>query len=175
MKSKVPYTEHFPAVMEALTTRGLLLGSYGPDGRPNAMTIGWGTLGVTWGLPMWVVLVRPSRHTWACIEHSRAFTVNVPPPALASVCDDCGTLSGRDTDKLTRCKLTVEPCAVNAPALAECPLVYACQVVHFLDVLPERLDKKIRSGAYRAGDYHRVYFGEIVEVRAEPDAAARLG
>jgi flavin reductase (DIM6/NTAB) family NADH-FMN oxidoreductase RutF len=124
---------------------------------------------------VWVVLVRPSRHTYACIEHAKAFTVNVPPPALAAACDDCGTLSGRDTDKFARCRLTVEPCAVDAPAIAECPLVYACRVVHSLDVLPERLAQKVRADAYRSGDYHRVYFGEIVAATAEPDAAARLG
>jgi flavin reductase (DIM6/NTAB) family NADH-FMN oxidoreductase RutF len=174
MRQPVDWSAHYPAVMRALTSRGLLLGSRAPDGRPNVMTIGWGTLGVTWGLPMWVVLVRPSRHTFACLEHGRAFTVNVPPPALAAACDDCGSLSGRDTDKFTRCRLTAETCAVDAPAIAECPLVYECQVVHTLDVLPERLAKKIQSGAYRSGDYHRVYFGEIVVTRAEPDAAARL-
>jgi flavin reductase (DIM6/NTAB) family NADH-FMN oxidoreductase RutF len=168
MKPPVPYAEHFPAVMEALTTRGLLLGSFGPGGRPNAMTIGWGTLGSVWGLPLWTVLVRPSRHTWAGIERHQAFTVNVPPPALAAACNACGTLSGRDTYKFAHCGLTAVPTAVDAPGIAGCTLVYACRVVHALDVLPDRLDAKIRAGAYRSGDYHRVYFGEIVEVKASP-------
>jgi flavin reductase (DIM6/NTAB) family NADH-FMN oxidoreductase RutF len=175
MKPPVPYAEQFPALMEALTTRGLLLGSYGPDGRPNAMTIGWGTLGSVWGLPVWTVLVRPSRHTWAGVERHQAFTVNLPPPALAAACTLFGTLSGRDVDKFARSGLTAVPTAVDAPGIAECALVHACRVVHALDVLPDRLVPKVRSGAYRSGDYHRIYIGEIIEATARPGAGAAEG
>jgi flavin reductase (DIM6/NTAB) family NADH-FMN oxidoreductase RutF len=175
VKQKVPHTEHFSAVMEALTSRGLLLASYDAAGKPNAMTIGWGTVGSIWGLPVWIVLVRPSRHTHACIERRGAFTVNIPPAALAGACATCGSTSGRDTDKFARCGLTPEKAsAVDAPIVAECPLVYECRVVHSLDVLPERLAPAIRSGAYQSGDYHRLYFGEILAARAEPDAGRLL-
>lgn len=176
MAPDADWTVHYPAVMRILRGPGLLLGSTGPEGNPNAMTIGWGTLGVTWGLPMWVVLVRPSRHTYACIERRQAFTVNVPPSDRHDACRICGTQSGRDADKLALCGLTAQKAAsVDAPFLVECPLAYACRVVHFLDVQPDRLAGRIRSGYYRAGDYHRVYFGEVVEVMAQPEAAGRLG
>jgi len=171
----IDWTAHYEAVMRTLTGQGLLLGSAGAAGKPNLMTIGWGTLGSLWSKPTWIVLVRPSRHTHACIEHGKAFTVNVPPPSLAPACQTCGTMSGRDVDKFARCKLTAVPgVTVPVPTVAECPLVYECRVVHSLDVLPERLDPKVQSRAYRSGDYHRVYFGEILAARAEPETGRLL-
>ena len=175
-KLKIKYTDHYVAVMEALNSHGLLLGSYDAAGKPNLMTIGWGAIGTIWGMPVWIVLVRPSRYTYQCIEHSGGFTVNVPSPAMGLACAACGSTSGRNRDKFAECKLTPERAAtVLAPAVAQCPIVYECQVVHRNDVLPERLDGEIISGAYTAGDFHRVYYGKILTVRAEPNAAELLG
>lgn len=169
------YTQHFDLVMKALTSRGLLLGSYDAAGKANLMTIGWGSLGSVWGMPMWTVLVRPSRYTWQCIEHSKAFSVCVPTPAMKDACSLCGTKSGRNMDKLAACRLTSRPGdSANAPDVAECPIVYQCQVVHSNDVIPSRLAAEIQTGAYRSGDYHRVYFGKLLAVRMDPDAASRL-
>lgn len=174
-KREIPWTDHYQAVMDALRSRGLLLSAYGPDGRPNAMAIGWGLLGCVWGLPIWTVLVRPSRYTYRCIEHSKAFAVNVPGPDLAEACALCGSKSGRDMDKLSACNLTVERAsAAAAPTIAECPIHYVCQVVHFNDVLPPNLADEVVASAYAGGNFHRVYFGKIVAVRAAPDAAKRV-
>ena len=174
-KENVHYTHCYDLVMEALTGDGLLLGAYDEAGKPNIMTIGWATLGTIWGLPMALALVRPSRYTYGCIEHSGAFTVNAPTAAMAKACAVCGSKSGRDVDKFAECGLTAEKAdTVNAPAVAECPIVYECTVVHTNDVIPERLDPEIDSGCYPAGDYHRIYFGKILAVRAEPGASDLL-
>lgn len=170
-----PYSRHFEAVCNVLTGRGLLLGSYDASGTPNAMTIGWASIGSIWGLPIFSVLVRPSRYTYSCIEHTGCFTVNVPGADLGLACAVCGSKSGRDLNKFEECNLT-EKCALNvlAPAIDQCPLVYECRVVHHNDVLPERLANEILAGAYTDGDFHRVYFGQILHVEAAPDAADLL-
>ena len=173
-RNKVNYTEHFEAVMKAMTSRGLLLGSYDSSGKANIMTIGWGQIGSTWGLPLWTVLVRPSRYTHQCIEHTGCFTVNVPGEDLAAACATCGTLSGRDIDKFADCDLTVEKASsVLAPTVGQCPLVYECQVVHRNDVSPTDLDPRITAHAYRSGDFHRLYFGLVRAVYGAPDLASR--
>ena len=169
------YSQHFEAVMKALTSRGLLLGSYDASGKPNIMTIGWGSVGSIWGIPLCIVLVRPSRYTYQCIEHTGCFTVNVPAEELSAACAVCGTLSGRDRDKFGECDLTAEKAgSVLAPTVAECPIVYECQVVHSNDVVPEKLAEEIVSGAYVNGDFHRVYFGKILAAGAAENAATLL-
>jgi len=175
-KEKIDYTQHYEAVMGAMTGGGLLLGSYDAAGKANVMTIGWGSLGSVWGVPLWIVLVRPSRYTYRCIEHSGCFSVNVPRPDMHDVVVACGSTSGRDVDKFAECMLTAEKgSAVLAPVVAECPIVYECQVVHSNDILPAKLADEILSGAYVDGDFHRIYFGKILSATAEPDAAKILG
>jgi flavin reductase (DIM6/NTAB) family NADH-FMN oxidoreductase RutF len=174
-REKLKYTQYYESVIEKLTSHGLLLGSYDAAGKPNVMTIGWGTLGNVWGLPMWMVLVRPSRATYANIEHTGCFTVNVPGDDLSYAAAVCGTQSARDVDKFAECKLTAErgP-SVLAPMVAECPIVYECQVVHSSDILPKKLADEILSGAYVDGDFHRMYCGKILKVHIADDAAERL-
>ncbi|OPX34868.1 MAG: flavin reductase, partial [Desulfobacteraceae bacterium 4484_190.1] len=44
----------------------------------NTMTIGWATIGYVWRKPVFMVLVRDSRHTFGIIEKAADFTVSVP-------------------------------------------------------------------------------------------------
>ncbi len=171
-KSKINYYDHYSGVMDIMTSQGLLLGSYDATGKANVMTIGWGSIGSIWGIPVWIVLVRPSRHTYQCIEHGGCFTVNVPTRDMGMVSAKCGSSSGRDTDKFAACGLTAERgMTVLAPTVAQCPIVYECQVIHSNDVLPAKLADEILSGAYVDGDFHRIYFGKILDARAEKNAA----
>jgi len=174
-KSPMGVFDNYSAVVDRLGSEGLLLGSYDSAGKANFMTIGWGALGIVWSLPVWVVLVRPSRYTYGCIEHSGCFTVNVPTPAMAEACAICGSRSGRDTNKCELAGLSPLPgLQVTAPTVSECPIVYECKVVHRNDVLPKALAEKIITGAYPKGDFHRVYFGEVLSAMADVGAAELL-
>ena len=174
-RQKIEYTQYFEQVMRTMTARGLLVGSYDAAGKGNLMTIGWGALGALWGLPLWMVLVRPSRYTYRCIEHSGCFSVNVPTEAMAGACGICGSKSGRDMDKFAECKLTLEKAtSVLAPTVKECPIVYECRVIHSNDILPSKLAEEVLRGAYVDGDYHRIYFGQVLHLTADPNAAQLL-
>ena len=174
-KRKMDFTDHYDEVVRIMRGRGLLVGSYDAAGKANLMTIGWGAMGSIWSIPVWIVLVRPSRYTYPCIEHSGCFTVNVPPEGLSMACAVCGSKSGRDTDKFAACNLTArKAAAVLAPAVEECAIVYECQVVHSHDVLPAKLADEILSGMYVSGDFHRVYYGKVLGAYAEEDAAELL-
>jgi flavin reductase (DIM6/NTAB) family NADH-FMN oxidoreductase RutF len=101
--------------------------------------------------------------------------VNVPSASQAMACALCGSKSGRDADKFDLCKLTAERSAsVLAPGVAECPIIYECQVVHSNDVQPSKLTDEILSGAYQDGDFHRVYFGKILATTALEDPGKLL-
>lgn len=173
--TEVPYTRYLLETLSLLEDPGLLLVTQGRDGRPNAMTIGWGTVGVIWGKPIFTVLVRPSRYSYRLLEEGKAFTVCVPSEDLYDAVDFCGTRSGRDYDKFHECGLEPLPSLrVAVPGIAGAPVIYECQVVHWNDAVPEHLTADIRASAYPSGDFHRVYFGEVLAVRALPDAAALL-
>jgi len=151
---------------------GLLLASLDPDEKPNAMVIGWGSVGIIWSRPMFVVLVRHSRYTYECIEASGDFTVNVPSPGMAEAVEFCGTVSGRDHDKFAECGFTIgQSQSIISPYIDECELVYECQVVQHTDVVPENFAPEIIDQFYAGGDFHRIYFGEILLTLAEEDFA----
>lgn len=174
-KMTMRYTDYFAETMRRMREDGLLLATAGADGRPNVMTIGWGTIGSIWGRPVFIVLVRPSRHSYGRLEESGDFTVNVAPRELAETIAYCGTVSGRDHDKFQERRLTTVPGRqVRAPIIQECVIHYECRTIHRNDVAPEALTQAVLEQYYAQGDFHRVYFGEIVAAYADEDAARRL-
>ena len=167
-KVDVDYRDYFAQTMDGLDGSGLLLVSVGRDGRPNVMTIGWGTVGTIWSRPIFVALVRPSRYTYGLLEQTGDFTVNLMPVELADVVAYCGEVSGREHDKFAERELVLAPGAkVKAPVIEQALLQYECRTVQKTDVVPEHFDPAIVGRFYPQGNYHRVYFGEILAVRAE--------
>jgi len=167
----VSYTDYLPQTLALLKDPGLLLVAAGKDGKPNAMTIGWGTIGIIWRRPIFTVLVRPSRYTYQLMEQSNSFTVCAPAESQFDAVDFCGTRSGRDYDKFAECDMVPLPSTkVSAPGIAGCPIIYECRIVHYNDVEPACLAEERRADCYPAGDFHRIYYGEIVAVRALSEA-----
>lgn len=163
---------HYPALAretnERMSNEGILVASLDGGGKLNPMTIGWGVFGSIWGRPMFTVLVRPSRYTYGCIEKTGDFTVNVQPSDRRDIVDLCGTVSGRDRSKMFELGLTPLPSRrVKSPGIADCPLVFECQVVHKNDLVPSELPEGITSEFYPEGDFHRVYFGQILAVSVD--------
>jgi flavin reductase (DIM6/NTAB) family NADH-FMN oxidoreductase RutF len=174
-KVEASLTDYLEETMSKLRNPGLLLVSADADGKPNAMTIGWGTIGVIWGKPIFIVLVRPSRYTYKLMEQGDDFTVNVPSADMGDAVAFCGTKSGRDYDKFAEKGLTAVPGKkVKSPIIDQCVIHYECKIVHKNDVLKDKLTEGIISSAYSSGDFHTIYYGEILSVYASPDAREKL-
>lgn len=172
-KIEIPYDAMLKETLTALGSGGLLLVTQGKAGKPNAMAIGWGAAGPIWGMPLFVVLVRPSRYSYTLLEENGDFTVNVMPEPMTDVVTYCGTVSGREVDKLAEKHLTALPgTQCRTPIIAESRLAFECRTMMSNDVIPARLDASIRDSAYPSGDFHRVYFGKILCVRADPSVAS---
>ena len=172
-KLEVPYDKYAEQI--AAVGEGFLLTSRDANGRPNTMAIGWATLGRVWERPMFVALVRPSRYTYDCLEATGDFTVNVTYPEMHDDLMYCGTVSGRDHDKFAERGLTAaDSVTVASPYIEECGLIYECKVVQYTDVVPANFAPQIIEGCYPSGDFHRVYFGEILRTAADGDFATRF-
>jgi flavin reductase (DIM6/NTAB) family NADH-FMN oxidoreductase RutF len=163
-RREVPYTYKLDLLFERLrTNEGVLLASTKRSGESNVMTISWGMVGIIWDRPVFVVLVRPSRYTYEFIEDSGVFTVNIPAPDMSDFVALCGTNSGREMDKLAVGAVRVsEGHHVRTITIGGCPLVYECRVIHKNDVAPAELPPDILQGLYSTGNFHRLYYGEIL-------------
>lgn len=165
MKKEVNVFEYTPAILNSMK-KGILLTTK-LDGKVNTMTIGWGSIGIEWGKPVFVAYVRESRHTRRLLDESGEFTVNIPMgPIDGSILGFCGTKSGREVDKIKAMGLTLEePAVISVPGIRELPLTLECKVI-FRNVQDEsRLPVPIQDRYYsaiNAKDYHIAYYGEIV-------------
>ena len=154
---------------------GLLLVTAGKDGKPNAMTIGWGLIGTMWRKPSFIVAVRLSRYTYKLMEESDSFTVCLPAKEMKNVLDICGTKSGRDIDKFKEFNLSKEKgYSIEAPFITECPVHYECKIAFKTELKPGQLIDELENDAYPGGDYHILYFGQIKGVYAKVNASKIL-
>lgn len=123
------------------------VGTYDADGKPNVMTAAWG--GVVCSKPPCVaVSLREATYSHAALMARRAYTVSIPSVTNAKEADYFGIASGRDVDKFAVTGLTPAKSEhVDAPYVAEFPLVLECKVVHIHEL-----------------GLHTQFVGEIVNV-----------
>lgn len=130
-----------------------VIATYDAAGRANAMTVAWGGLCCS-DPPSIAIAVRKNRYTYENIIARQAFTVNIPSTAYAAEADYFGIVSGRKEDKFAATGLTaVRSEFVDAPYIAEFPLVLECALRHeipigaHVQIIGEILDVKVDAAA----------------------------
>ena len=128
------------------------------EGEYNIITLAW--VGTVCSEPPTVGLgIRPSRYSHKLIENSREFVVNIPTTKILKETDYCGVTSGKDIDKFSKTKLTVEQAdKVKSPLIQECPINMECI-----------LKNKVPLGT------HDLFIGEIVQVHVDQEILDEKG
>ncbi len=164
MKKFVDPFDYAGAICKAMG-KGILLTTK-CDGKVNTMTIGWGMLGIEWGKPIFLALVRESRHTMQMLNGNGEFTVNIPVCEIdKKILGFCGTKSGRDLDKIQAMNLTLEePEKISVPGIRELPLTLECKVLYRQAQNANGLSQEIISRYYpgEVQDHHTAFYAEIV-------------
>jgi flavin reductase (DIM6/NTAB) family NADH-FMN oxidoreductase RutF len=140
------------------TTPVWIITTFDPDGRANAMTASWG--GICCSRPPCVsVSLRKATATYGYLTGRGAFAVNVPSSEQVAVADYFGTVSARDVDKIQAVGMTaIASDLVDAPYLAEMPMVLECRLLHQLEI-----------------GLHTLFVGEIVDVKADAEVLGAHG
>ena len=150
-KSIGPRTMAFP-------TPVWVVGTYDQDGKPNAMTAAWASICCS-KPPAIGVSLRKATYSYGNLVAHQAFTVSVPSEAHVREADYFGMATGRDVNKFAAARLT--PAAstlVDAPFVAEFPLVLECKLIHTLEI-----------------GLHTLFIGEILDVKADVDVLGDKG
>ena len=131
----------------------------------NTMTIGWGSVGIVWGKPVLMVMVRPSRYTYDLMEKTDEFTVSVPKyDTMKKELSFCGSKSGRDVDKFKECSLGItEGRKIKTPVIDDCEIFYECRILYKDILKAEKIDENIMDRCYPSDDLHMLYYGQIIE------------
>ena len=129
----------------------MLATSIGKEGKPNIITLAW--TAILSASPFLVgIAVSPRRHSHKLISETKEFVLNLPSAGLEEQVMLCGTVSGRDTDKLKRAGLTAEKSEkVSVPRIKECYAWLECKVVN----------------SFVTGD-HTLFVGEVVATGRKP-------
>jgi len=141
-----------------LPTPTWVIATYDARGKPNMMTAAWA--GVCCSKPPCIcVSLRAATYTHGNIKRRKAFTVNVPGQNYVAEADYAGLVSGRTRDKFADTGLNaVKSELVDAPYVAEFPLVLECRLLHVFEL-----------------GLHTQFVGEIVDVKANEEILGEDG
>lgn len=163
---EIRYEAYAGRVLEQLPKGAFL--TTAADGKTNAMTIGWGSVGYMWKRPVFTVMVRKSRYTYALIEANPQFTVSVPLGDMQAALALCGSKSGRDTDKFAAAGLVALPGQkVAVPVIGGAGLHFECKAVYKQAMGAAELDEAVAGQWYADNDWHTLYYGEILAAYTE--------
>jgi len=128
----------------------LIVGTYDDAGKANGMAAAWG--GICCSRPPCIyVSLRKATYSYGNIVARKAFTVSVPSQEHIAEADYFGMASGRNVDKFAETGLTpVRIELVDAPYVAEFPLVLECKLLHTLEI-----------------GLHTEFVGEVLDVKAD--------
>jgi len=116
----------------------------------NIITIAW-TGTICSDPPMTYISIRPDRHSYDIIKHTKEFVINLTTENLVKATDYCGVKSGRDFNKFKEMKLVPEKAvAVKAPLIKESPVNIECKVTNIIPL----------------GSHH-MFLGKVVAVNVD--------
>ncbi len=134
----------------------------GNEKKANTMTASWGGVGVLWNKPVSFAFIRPTRYTYAFTEQEDTYSLCFFPEEYRDALRLCGTVSGRDRDKIAEAGLTLRHDAA-APYFDEAETVLICRKLHYQDIDPAGFIDPTIDSHYK-NDYHRMYVGEVLQV-----------
>lgn len=164
--SKIDLNDFTPDIFNLWNNRWFLLtcGDY-KKGDFNTMTVSWGSFGIMWNKPFAQVVVRPTRYTYEFMEKYDNFTLSSFSEKHRKELSFLGSKSGRAVDKIKISGL--KPIAsekVSSPVFAEADLTIECRKIYWHDFKPENFLSPEIITHYKHEDFHREYFGEIINL-----------
>lgn len=136
----------------------------------NMMTVAWGSIGGMWQKPIIQVVAKPCRYTFKFLEKYKTFSLSSFPQEYKDDLWYLGTNTGESQNKIEGTKLTPQQSKqIETPAYKEANLVFECSIIYYQDLNRENfLDENIER-FYPENYYHRIYFGQILQVDASTE------
>ncbi len=132
----------------------------------NTMTVSWGGIGELWGKDVCFVFVRPQRYTYQFMEKHDDFSLSFFGGEYKKELGICGSQSGKDIDKIEKTGFSPIPLD-GAVGFRQAKVTVVMKKIAFQNIDPKGfLDDNIMD-TYKAGDFHRVYVGEIKKIFIE--------
>lgn len=153
----------FDAVFEKIGKQWMLLAAE-KDGKANMMTASWGAMGVNWGLPCATFYVRPQRYTKTFIDATERQSISFLPEEYRKALNYCGTVSGKDEDKIKGSGLTLTH-VDGVPCFEEAEATLIVRKLYVQEQDPKCfVDPSIIEKWYPNKDFHTMYIAAIEKI-----------
>ena len=107
--------------------------------KPNVMTCAW-NMPITLEPTMVGILLGEQSYTAKMIKKSKEFVINFPGRKLLKEIKYCGSVSGKNIDKIKKCGLHYEKARkVKAPLIKECQGHLECRLVKHIIINGDNL------------------------------------
>ncbi|MFV0527771.1 MAG: flavin reductase [Lachnospiraceae bacterium] len=136
----------------------------GDEAGFNTMTASWGAMGEMWGKNAVTTYIRPQRYTKEFVDSNDIFTISFYNESYKKALGICGSISGRDEDKVKKAGLT--PYFVDgAAAFEEAETILICRKMYRQYLQPECFvaEENIEKW-YPEKDFHEMYISEVIKV-----------
>ncbi len=136
----------------------------GNNEKFNTMTASWGGFGIMWGKNVATTYLRPQRYTKEFVDANDVFTISFYDETYKKALNICGSVSGRDTNKIEQAGLT--PYFIDGTvAFEEASMILVCKKQYHGAMTPDNFDEKENDNKwYPTKDYHTLYISEIIKV-----------
>lgn len=140
------------------------------DGKSNAMTISWGTLGREWEKEIFTIFLRETRFSHELLDKNPEFAIVIPRKGFdRKMVGIFGTKSGRDDDKIEAAGASLIPADSISVSIIEAPsIVLECKVIWRRDQKINEEDEAFHiyttdaNGVYVGPNHDTIYCGEIL-------------
>jgi enoyl-CoA hydratase len=151
-------TPQMPAILSA-----------GDKNHYNSMAIEWGSIGVSWKMPIFTVYVKDERYTYEFMQKTEYFTVSIINKKLfKKFANIYGTKSGRDINKEEAAGTHIQFLDDGGITFKEAEEVFVCRMLGKAFIQDEDSYPGLKSFYERQKKYfktmkpHGIFIGEII-------------
>ena len=151
-------TPQMPAILSA-----------GDKNNYNSMAIEWGSIGVSWKMPIFTVYVKDERYTYEFMQKTEIFTVSIINKKLFKKFTVYGTKSGRDINKEEVAGTHIKFLDNGGITFDEAEEVFVCKMLGKAYIKDEDAYPGLKAFYERQKKYfktmnpHALFIGEIIE------------
>ena len=151
-------TPQMPAILSA-----------GDKNHYNSMAIEWGSIGVSWKMPIFTVYVKDERYTYEFMQTTEYFTVSIISKKLfKKFANIYGTKSGRDMNKEKEAGTHIKFLEDGGITFEEAEEVYVCKMLAKANIKDEDSSPGLKDFYEKRKEYfktvkpHGIFIGEII-------------
>ena len=150
-------TPQMPAILSA-----------GTKDHYNSMAIEWGSLGVSWKMPIFTVYVKDQRYTYEFMQTTEIFTVSIINKKLFKKFAVYGTKSGRDINKEEVAGTHIKFLDDGGITFDEAEEVFVCKMLAKAYIQEKDRSPTLKAFYEKAKQYwknmdpHAIFIGEII-------------